>query len=277
MLAAVLLLPTVVLFALFLLFPLFYLLSASVMQLSPVTRELHGFTLANYAILFDWYYAKLFLTTFRIGLSVTAICALLAYPIAYLLSRARPWLLKLGMFLLVLPLMTSAVIAAFGWLLMLGRRGLVNSALQTLGIEPVSFLNSEGAVVVALVQLMLPYMVLPLLGSIDRIPVALEEVVCNLGGSFWTMCRRLLLPLSFPGLLSGCVLVFSVSISSLIVPAMLGGRAARMVGNDIFEHLLVSFDLPTAACLAVALILLTMGLMASAALGTGGVRQRWAG
>ncbi len=259
MLAFLLLLPALALVAAFLMAPLGLLVGLS---LSPENGAA-GLGLGHYARLADWYYANLFLTTLRIGAVVTLVCALLAYPLSYFLARARGAAASIGMFLLVLPLMTSAVIAAFGWMLILGRRGLLNTAVAALGLEPLRLLNTEFAVVLALTQLLLPYMILPLSGSMERISPALEEAARNLGGGAATVWTQVIFPLSLPGLVSGAMLVFSIAISSLIVPAMLGGRMARMVGNDIFEHLLVSFDWPMAAALSVALALVAGALSAA--------------
>lgn len=256
-LGAALLLPALGTYAVFLLFPLGLLVSAG---FAPAPGEAGSATLHNYATLLDGYYARLFGGTLRIGLLVTLATAVLAYPLAYVLARAPGRWARLGLGLVFLPLMTSAVVAAFGWLLMLGRQGLVNAVAGALGLPPMRLLFTEGAVVVAMTQLLLPYMILPLVAAIERIPVALEEVTRNLGGNGFTIWRRVILPLSLPGLASGGILVFGVAISSLVIPAMLGGRAARMVGNEIYEHLLVSFNWPLAAALATLLMAVALGL-----------------
>ena len=266
-----LLLPALGAYAVFLLFPLGLLVSAG---FAPPPGEAGIATLHNYATLADGYYARLFAGTLRIGLLVTLATAVLAYPLAYVLARAPGRLARLGMSLVFLPLMTSAVVAAFGWLLLLGRQGMVNALAGALGLPPMRLLFTEGAVVVAMIQLLLPYMILPLVASIERIPLALEEVTRNLGGNGLTIWRRVILPLSLPGLASGAILVFGVAISSLVIPAMLGGRAARMVGNEIYEHLLVSFNWPLAAALATLLMALALGL---ALLSLAGLRRGAAG
>jgi ABC-type spermidine/putrescine transport system permease subunit I len=167
----------------------------------------------------------------------------------------------LCLFLLIMPLMVSAVIRVFGWIVILGRKGLANQALAALGLEPVRLLYSETAVVIGLVNIFVPFMVLPIMASIERIPPSLEEAAQNLGANWYQMFWRTILPLSLPGLISGCLLVFSLSISAFVTPALMGNARERMVGQQIYDEVLVSFNWPGASSLALTLVLLTVGLM----------------
>src|SRR5207244_7679606 len=108
-------------------------------------------------------------------------------------SRARPRRQTLGLFLVIMPLLVSTVIRIFGWIVILGRKGLVNQALLALGLEPVKLLYSETAVVIGLVNIFMPFMVLPLMAAIERIPPSLEEAARNLGANWWQMFRRTIL------------------------------------------------------------------------------------
>ena len=149
----------------------------------------------------------------------------------------------------------------FGWIVILGRKGLVNQALVALGLEPVKLLYTETAVVIGLVNIFVPFMVLPIMASIERIPPSLEEAAQNLGANWYQMFRRTILPLSLPGLISGCLLVFSLSISAFVTPALMGNARERMAGQQIYDEVLVSFNWPRASSLALTLVLLTVGLM----------------
>jgi putative spermidine/putrescine transport system permease protein len=182
-------------------------------------------TFDNYLRIFDLYYVRLFGRTLWLGLTTTAVCVMLGYPLAYCLARARPRRQAVGLFLLIMPLMVSAVIRIFGWIVILGRKGLVNQALVVLGLEPVKLLYSETAVVIGLVNIFVPFMVLPIMASIERIPPSLEEAAQNLGADSYRMFRRVILPLSLPGLISGCLLVCSLSISAFVTPALMGNPA----------------------------------------------------
>jgi ABC-type spermidine/putrescine transport system permease subunit I len=236
----------------------------SVHPYSPTRILLPEFTADNYAKLFDLYYVRLFARTLRLGLVTTIVCIVFGYPLAYWLARARPRLQTLGLFLLIMPLMVSTVIRIFGWIVILGRKGLVNEALVGLGLESVKLLYTETAVVIGLVNIFLPFMVLPLMAAIERIPPNLEEAARNLGANWAQMFQRTILPLSLPGLISGSLLVYSVSISAFVTPALMGSPRERMAGQQIYDEVLVSFNWPSASSLALTLVLLTLVLMFAA-------------
>ena len=235
---------------------------------SPTKVFLPELTLDNYAKIFDLYYVRLFARTLRLGLITTAICVALGYPLAYFLARARARTQALGLFLLIMPLMVSAVIRIFGWIVILGRKGLVNQALVAFGIEPFRLLYTEAAVVIGLVNIFMPFMVLPIMASIERIPPSLEEAAQNLGANWYRMFRRVILPLSLPGLISGCLLVYSLSISAFVTPALMGNARERMAGQQIYDEVLVSFNWPGASSLALTLVLVTAVLMFGALFAT---------
>jgi putative spermidine/putrescine transport system permease protein len=233
----------------------------SVHPYSPTRIVLPEFTADNYRKIFDLYYLRLFARTLELGLVTTIICALLGYPLAYSLARARPRLQTIGLFLLIMPLMVSTVIRVFGWIVILGRKGLINEALTGLGLEPLKLLYTETAVVIGLVNIFMPFMVLPLMAAIERIPPSLEEAARNLGANWAQMFRRTILPLSLPGLISGSLLVYSVSISAFVTPALMGSPRERMAGQQIYDEVLVSFNWPSASSLALTLVLFTLLLM----------------
>ena len=246
----------------FLVLPFANVALLSVYLHSPTKIAIAEFTTANYAKLWELYYANLFFRTLRLSLAVTVVCVALGYPLAYLLARARPRIMTLGLFLLIMPLMVSTVIRVFGWVVILGNEGLVNQALRRLGAgDGVRLLHTEGAVIIGLAQQSMPFMVLPLMASIERISPSLEEAARNLGASWGQMFTRTSLPLSMPGLLSGALLVFSVSMSAFVTPALMGGRRSRMVGQQIYEEVLSAYNWPGAASLTIVLALLMLGLV----------------
>jgi putative spermidine/putrescine transport system permease protein len=240
----------------------------SVHPYSPTKIVLPELTFDNYGKLFDLYYVRLFTRTLRLGLVTTIVCALFGYPLAYWLARARSQLQTLGLFLLIMPLMVSTVIRIFGWIVILGRKGLVNEALVGLGLEPVKLLYTETAVIIGLVNIFMPFMVLPLMAAIERIPPSLEEAARNLGANWGQMFLRTILPLSLPGLISGSLLVYSVSISAFVTPALMGSPRERMAGQQIYDEVLVSFNWPSASSLALTLVLLTLLLLFAALFAT---------
>ena len=235
---------------------------------SPTKVFLPELTFANYRKILDLYYVRLFGRTLRLGLITTAVCIVLGYPLAYCLARARARWQAIGLFLLIMPLMVSAVIRVFGWIVILGRKGLVNQALLVLGLEPVRLLYSESAVVIGLVNIFVPFMVLPIMASIERIPRSLEESAQNLGADWYRMFQRVILPLSLPGLISGCLLVYSLSISAFVTPALMGNPRERMAGQQIYDEVLVSFNWPGASSLSLTLVLVTAALIFAALFAT---------
>ena len=235
---------------------------------SPTKVFLPDLTFDNYLKIFDLYYVRLFGRTLRLGLITTAVCVVLGYPLAYWLARATPRWQAVGLFLLIMPLMVSAVIRVFGWIIILGRKGLVNQALVALGLESVKLLYTETAVVIGLVNIFVPFMVLPIMASIERISPSLEEAAQNLGANWYRMLRRVILPLSLPGLISGCLLVYSLSISAFVTPALMGSPRERMVGQQIYDEVLVSFNWPRASSLSLILVLVTVALLFGALFAT---------
>jgi ABC-type spermidine/putrescine transport system permease subunit I len=261
MLGFVFVMPGLLVLAIALLGPLALIAGISFMSYSPTKIWLPVLTGANYARLADGYYVGVTWMTVKIGLLTTGVCAVLGYPVAYFLARARSRWLGLYVFLLVTPLMVSSVIRIFGWLVILGRQGLINGALRGLGFGTVELLGNATAVVIGLVELLLPFMVLPLMAAIERVPESLEEAARNLGATSWQVFRRVLLPLSVPGLVSGSLLVYSVAISALVTPALMGGRKVRMLGNLVYDEVLTSMNWPFASSLAVVLLCITGAVM----------------
>jgi ABC-type spermidine/putrescine transport system permease subunit I len=246
----------------FLVLPFVNVALLSVYLHSPTKIAVPAFTAANYAKLWEPYYATLFLRTLRLSVIVTGVCAALGYPLAYVLARSTSRIMTLGLFLLIMPLMVSTVIRVFGWVVILDSEGLVNHGLRLLGAPaPVRLLYTEGAVILGLAQQSMPFMVLPIMAAIERISPSLEEAAQNLGASWGQMFVRTILPLSMPGFLSGSLLVFSVSMSAFITPALMGGRRVRMVGQQIYEEVLTAYDWPGAASLTIVLSVLMLALV----------------
>jgi ABC-type spermidine/putrescine transport system permease subunit I len=220
-------------------------------------------TLQNYRQVFDGYYFYLILRTLRIAAFTTAFCIVLGYPLAYFLARCSQRALSIGLFLLVMPLMVSTVIRAFGWMVILGKKGVINTISEALGFGPVvNIMYTETAVVIGLIQIVLPLMVMPLMAALEKIPLYLEEASANLGARPLETFRKVLLPLSLPGLFSGILLCFTVSVSVVVTPALLGGRNARMIGNEIYDQVIASLNWPMASSLSMVLIALTFVIVA---------------
>ncbi|WP_187144382.1 ABC transporter permease [Microvirga massiliensis] len=254
--------PYIVLLVGGLLLPVLYLGTISFLTYSPQSIWLMLPTAGNYARLLDTYYVEVVLRTLRIGAVTTVACLILGAPLAYWLARCSRRMLAVGLFLIVMPMMVSTVIRAFGWMILLGRNGLINQISVELGLGRWLFvMNTEAAVVIALVQICLPLMVLPTMAAVEKIPISLEEAATNLGAKPFQLFRRVVIPLAIPGLASGAVLSFVVAISVVITPALMGGRSNRMIGNEIYDQVITAMNWPFASAMAVVLIAIVIALM----------------
>jgi putative spermidine/putrescine transport system permease protein len=247
-------LPLAVYLVVFLVVPFINIIILSFYTYSPTRIWTPDFTTANYASLIDGTFLTILLRTLRLGLYSTLLCVFFGYPLAYFLARAGRRVATIGLFFLVMPLMVSAVIRTFGWLVILGRRGLINGTLDAVGLDRLPLLYNEAAVVVGLANVFIPFMVLPLMASIERINPALEEAARNLGAGWFDTFRRVILPLSRPGLISGCLLVYSAAISAFVIPVLMGGARVRVIGRMIYDQLLISYQWSSASAIATLLV-----------------------
>jgi putative spermidine/putrescine transport system permease protein len=254
---AALILPLALYLLIFLVIPFANIVVLSFFTYSPTRIWTPDLTIANYADLMDGAFLTVLLRTLRLGLVSTVICVLFGYPLAYFLARAGRRAAMIGVFFLVMPLMVSAVIRTFGWLVILGRKGLVNGVMEAFGLDRLPLLYNETAVVIGLANVFVPFMVLPLMASIERINPALEEAARNLGANWLETFRRVILPLSRPGLISGCLLVYSAAISAFVIPMLMGGARVRVIGRQIYDQLLISYQWPNASAIATLLVIAT--------------------
>lgn len=197
-----------------------------------------------------------FVRTFRLALTVTAVAAVLGYAVALVIVDASPGVKGKLVGLLVLPLMISPVARTYAWLVILGRTGIVNVALTGLGLsdEPVRFLFSETAIFIGLIQLFFPLMVLPLVSALENLPADVVPAARVLGASWWTIFRRILLPMTREGLVVGGTLVFVGSLTAYVTPAILGGSKVLMLETLMYQRVSVANDYAAAGVIAVILI-----------------------
>lgn len=253
--------PALLLFTALLLVPLALTAVLSFNVYDPATGPKSGeFTLAHYALVFsDSYYLGIFWRTFWVSALVTLICVVVGAPEAYVLSRMRnPWRSVLLLVVLA-PLLVSVVVRAFGWSMLLGPEGAVNALLRLVGIGPVKILYTNAAVVIALVHVMLPFMVIPVWTSLQKLDPGVENAALSLNATPFTTLRRIVLPQVMPGILSGSLLVFGLAASSFAIPGLLGGRRLKMVATIVYDEYLSELNWPLGA--AVALVLLVANLV----------------
>jgi putative spermidine/putrescine transport system permease protein len=192
----------------------------------------NGFTLEHYRRIFtEAIYWRSFALTFEISLLVTLLALLLGYPIAYAASSAPPGWNIVILALVALPFWTSVLVRAYAWLALLQRNGVINHLLQSLGLidQPLALVHNTFGTVVATLHILLPFMVLPLYATMQKIPRDLLQAGASLGANPLLVFFRVFLPLSLPGVLAGCTLVFVLSLGFYITPELLGGGRTIMV------------------------------------------------
>jgi putative spermidine/putrescine transport system permease protein len=221
-------------------------------------------TLAHYLAVFsDSYFYEIFWRTFWISALVTLLCVVIGVPEAYILSRmGTPWR-SIFLILILTPLLISVVVRAFGWSLLLGADGLINQAIQALGGRPLKMLYTPFAVIVALVHVMLPFMIIPVWTSLQKLDPAAEQAALSLGASHAKALRLVVLPQVMPGVLSGTLIVFGLAASSFAIPGLLGGRRLKMVATVVYDQYLSELNWPMGATLAVVLLLANLLIMLS--------------
>jgi ABC-type spermidine/putrescine transport system permease subunit I len=256
--AAALLAPIGLLYFFCLIAPISYFLAVSFLRYSPQDLYSSTPTLENYSrLLLDPYNQNIILNTFRIAAIVTAITLVLGYALAYFLSRAAPAWRGLLMFLVIAPLMTGVIVRTYGWIVLLGSEGLVNRLLLALHLigKPVSLLNSEPTVIVALVHLLIPFTTFPIFSSLVGQDPYLVQAASTLGARPLRAFLEVTLPLSRQGVVMGSGLVFTLTAGAVVTPALLGGRNVMMMGQTIYQLVLSTFNWPLGAAFAVVLVL----------------------
>lgn len=206
----------------------------------------------------DPYYAEMFWRTFRIALLATLITAVLGAPEAYILNRMSSRWKGIFMLLILGPLLISVVARTLGWALLFGgQNGLVNKLLISLGLikAPLPFMFTETGMVVALAHVMMPFMVLSVWVALQRVDPQIENAATSLGAGALTIIRRIILPQIMPGVLSGAIIVFSLSASAFATPAIIGGRRLKVASTLAYDEFLNTLNWPLGAAVAVLLLL----------------------
>lgn len=258
--------PAMVLLGVFLLLPYLNIVLMSLRPPAVGAPYGAGFTLGNYTrALTDGYLLGVLGDTLLLGLTVTPICLLLGYPVAFHLARSRSRWAGLLYVLVLSPLLVGVVVRSFGWLILLSGNGVINRALIDLGwIDTgLQLMNNRLGVTIALVHVFLPFMILPLVGVIQGIDPSLEAAARSLGASRLRAFLRVSLPLSWPGIQAGTVLVFVLTLSAYVTPVMLGGAQVKTVSVLVVQSLIDNFQWPAGA--AQALVLTACGMLAVAA------------
>jgi putative spermidine/putrescine transport system permease protein len=249
-------------------FVAFFVAPMGVVVLASLTdAKAPGLSLAQYAkVLLDQYHWDVLLVTFRIAGFTTLLCILLGYPLAwYLVRTVGPAALRrICVILLILPLFTSNIVRSFGWMVLLGRNGLVNDALVAAGLleRPMRLLGTELAILIGLVYILLPLLVIALGNALAEIDEGLEHASADLGGGPLATFVHVTFPLCLPGLVAGAIMVFTLAVSAYVTPALLSGGRITVFPMLIFQQYSSVFDFNYGGALSVTLLVLTLLLVA---------------
>jgi putative spermidine/putrescine transport system permease protein len=243
--------PIMLVLAVFLVGPIWVNLLESLKEPSGATG------LAQYARIFgDIYYLTIIAQTLGFGFAVTAICIVLGYPLAYVVARSQgAW--KAALILLVVtPLLVNVVVRSFGWMVILGGSGAVNAGLVALGFPKVELMYNWTGVTIAMVHVLLPFMVLSIASTLETLDRRLEEAAAVLGATPARVFRNVTLPLSLEGIVTGGILVFTLTIGSFVTVLLLGKTSTMVLPLLIYQQLTTSSDWPFAAAMGITLLVL---------------------
>jgi spermidine/putrescine transport system permease protein len=239
-----------------------------VLYFSFFERGIYGgidyiFTLDNFVRAVEPLYLGIFLTSARIALLATLVSLLIAYPAAYAISLAPKDRQTAYLFLVMLPFWSNYLIRTYAWIVLLNREGLINRALISSNVisEPLPILYNDFAIIVGLVYNYLPFVILAIYASLQKLNPEYREASADLGAASWQTFLKITLPLTMPGVAAGAVFVFVLSIGNFITPDLLGGGQVVMVGNLIYDQFLTARDWPFGAALSLMLIMIMMLLL----------------
>jgi putative spermidine/putrescine transport system permease protein len=263
---ALLLSPALLLTFVLLIVPVGFLFRYSFYQTDISNQIVGGLSLANFGkVLSDSFYLQIFGKTLLLSFAVTAFALIIGLPLAVYMWRASRKMRVPFTILILSPLLVSIVVSSYGWIVILGTKGVVNNFLLAVGLidAPVKLLYTNTAIVIGLIHLVIPFMVLPILSNLERIEGVLAEAAATLGANPFRVWTQILLPLLVPGIAAGTNIVFALAMSAYVTPAVLGPSGPNFITTLIYQHFVTLFDWPTGSALAVGLFVLSMTVIAA--------------
>ena len=254
--------PTFLYLMIFMILPMVLVVILSLLTRGPYGNVVYRLNLSNYTRLIDSLYLRiLWFSLWTAGLT-TIFSVLIGYPLAYYIARAPRNQRSLLLFLILVPFWTNFIIRIYAWIMILRTEGLLNTFLINLGVikVPLDILYTPTAVLIGMVYEFLPFMVLPLYTSLEKIENAQLEAAADLGAPPWKVFLRVTFPLSVPGMIAGSILVFIPAMGMFVVPDLMGGAKTILVGNLIRNQFLVARDWPFGASASMLLLLLTLAV-----------------
>jgi ABC-type spermidine/putrescine transport system permease subunit I len=249
--------PIAAIYLIALVVPIGFFLVMSVFRYSALDLWVPTVTGENFArLLGEPYHRAIIVRTLKIALLTTGGALALGYPLAWYLARTASAWRGVLMFLVIAPLMTGVIVRTYGWIVLLGSEGTINTLLRRLGLvdRPLTILHTEAAVLIALVHILLPYMVFPLFAALAGQDPDLERAAHTLGASRVRTFLEVTWPLSRPGILMGSALVFTLTAGAVVTPALMGGKDVQMLGQTIYELTMSTLNWPLASAAAFVLV-----------------------
>jgi spermidine/putrescine transport system permease protein len=252
--------PTGIYLLLLMVLPMALIAVLSFMTRGPYGNIVYRLSLENYARLVDTLYLRILTYSLGVGLATTALTIIIGYPLAYFIARSPARQRPIYLFLILVPFWTNFIIRIYAWIMILRTEGLLNQVLLGLGLikAPLEVLYTPTAVLIGMVYEFLPFMILPLYTSLEKIENAQLEAAADLGAPPWKAFLRVTLPLSVPGMIAGSILVFIPAMGMFVVPDLMGGAKTVLVGNVIRNQFLTSRDWPFGAAASMLLMILTL-------------------
>lgn len=256
--------PYLVWMIIFIVFP-----SILVLLYSVTTKESNGlttinFTLKNFVDFFDPIYLNILWDSIFLAAISTVICLLLGYPAAYIISNANMSRRNILLFLCILPMWMNMLLRTYAWMTILGNNGILNNLFDFLGLPQLNMLYTRGATVMGMVYNFLPFMILPIYTALSKMNVGILEAADDLGANRYAKFRKIILPLSMPGVISGIIMVFMPAVSTFIIPQLLGGNKSMMIGNLIEKLFILNGDWNFGSAISIIMmiiILISMSIM----------------
>lgn len=219
------------------------------------------FTLDNFRKISDPVYLNVFMKSMKMGLITTGICVVLAYPMAYFISKFSEAMQNILILLVTIPMWINTLLRTYAWISLLSDNGIINSLLNVLGIDSVTMMYTDFSVVMGLVCDLLPFMVIPIHTSLAKMDYSLVEAANDLGANRIQTFTKVIFKLSIPGVISGVTMVFLLSISSFVIPALLGGRQYVLIGNLIENQFISVGDWNFGSAISIILAIIILGLI----------------
>jgi len=256
----VLVTPGAIYLLVFIIFPLILIFALSVLTRGNYGEIVYRINLNNYLRLIDPLYLRILLYSFWVAALTTLGTLLIGYPLAYYIAQAPRRQRSFLLFLILVPFWTNFIIRIYAWIMILRTEGLLNSFLLSLGLikTPLEILYTPLAVFIGMVYEFLPFMVLPLYASLEKIEPSLFEAAADLGARPWKSFIRVTLPLSLPGMIAGSILVFIPAMGMFVVPDLMGGAKTLLIGNLIKNQFLTARDWPFGAAASIFLLIITL-------------------